>query len=189
MLLIASKSYGQTSLDSVLVNIEKNNKTIVANTRYWEAKNLEHKTRLAPSNPKVDYDYLIGTPYDAGNQTEFAITQSFDFPAVYSKKRALSDEQIKQAEFKLTVTRQDVLLEAKLVCIELIYRNKLNSKLSLRQQNTEKWPPSFQIGLEKGGSDIMDVNKAKLQLVELGAELLENYSMINQLNQMPNIDF
>ncbi|HSI74649.1 MAG TPA: hypothetical protein VK957_02090 [Lunatimonas sp.] len=58
-MLIASKSYGQTSIDSVLVNIEKNNKTILANTRFWEAKNLDYKTRLTPNNPKIDYDYLI----------------------------------------------------------------------------------------------------------------------------------
>lgn len=183
VLITALNLTGQTTIDSVLVNIGKNNKTIVANTKYWDAKKLEYQTGLTPYNPKVDYDYLIGTPSNAGNQTEFAITQTFDFPTVYSKKRKLSNEQMKQAEFQLDANRKDVLLEAKLICIELIYRNKLNSELTIRKQNTEKWLSAFQVNLEKGQGNIMDVNKTKLQLIEINAAFQENFSISNQLNQ------
>jgi outer membrane protein, heavy metal efflux system len=182
-LLLATKVKGQTSIDSVLANIARNNKTIIANTKYWEAKTLEYQTGLTPYNPKVDYDYLIGTPSNAGNQIDFAITQSFDFPTVYARKKSLSNEQIKQAEFQLKANRQDILLEAKLICIELIYRNKLNSELTIRKQNTEKWLTAFQTSLEKGQGNIMDVNKAKLQLIEINAAFQENLSISNQLNQ------
>lgn len=88
LLVLVVKVNGQITIDSVLVNIAKNNKTIIANNKYWEAKNLEYQTGLNPYNPKVDYDYLIGTPENAGNQTDFAVTQSFDFPTVYVKKEA-----------------------------------------------------------------------------------------------------
>ncbi len=181
--LLAIKVNGQTSIDSVLANIARNNKTIIANTKYWEAKTLEYQTGLTPYNPKVDYDYLIGTPSNAGNQTDFAITQSFDFPTVYARKKQLSNEQIKQAEFQLNANRQEVLLEAKIICIELIYRNKFNSELTTRKQNTEKWLTAFQKSLEKGQGNIMDVNKAKLQLIEINASFQENLSISNQLNQ------
>jgi outer membrane protein, heavy metal efflux system len=182
-LLLAIKVNGQTSIDSVLANIARNNKTIIANTKYWEAKTLEYQTGLTPNNPKLDYDYLIGTPSNAGNQAEFTITQTFDFPTVYARKKHLSKEQIKQSEFQLNANRQDILLEAKLICIELIYRNKLNSELTIRKQNTEKWLTAFQKSLEKGQGNIMDVNKAKLQLIEINAAFQENRSISNQLNQ------
>ena len=126
---------------------------------------------------------MIGTPSNAGNQTDFAITQSFDFPTVYARKKQLSNEQIKQAEFQLNANRQEVLLEAKIICIELIYRNKFNSELTTRKQNTEKWLTAFQKSLEKGQGNIMDVNKAKLQLIEINASFQENLSISNQLNQ------
>lgn len=185
ILLIVSvtKSNGQTTIDSVLENIEKNNKTIVVNTRYWEVKKLEYQIGLTPYDPKVDYDYLIGTPANAGNQTDFAITQTFDFPTAYARKKKLSNELIKQAEFHLSTNRQKVLLEAKLICIELIYRNKLNYELTIRKQNTEKWLAAFQKSLEKGQGNIMDVNKAKLQRIEIEAAAQENLSIINQLGQ------
>jgi cobalt-zinc-cadmium efflux system outer membrane protein len=65
----------------------------------------------------------------------------------------------------------------------LIYRNKLNSELTTRKQNTEKWLTAFQKSLEKGQGNIMDVNKAKLQLIEINASFQENLSISNQLNQ------
>lgn len=182
MFILAVNVNGQNTIDSVLANIEKNNKNIFANTKYWEARKLEFQTGLTPYNPKVDYSYLFGSPATAGNQTEFKITQSFDFPTVYGKKKQRSNEQIKQAEFHLAANRQDVLLEAKLICIELIYRNKLMEELSLRKQNTENWLAAFQKSLERGEGNIMDVNKAQLQLIEINAAFRENLSLSNQLN-------
>lgn len=183
MLIFAIGVNGQSSIDSVLVYIEKNNKTIIAHTKYWEAKELEYQTGLTPDNPKVEFDHLIGTPSNAGNQTDFAVTQSFDFPTAYSRKKQLSKEQIKQKEFQLAANRQEVLLEAKLICIELIYRNILKSELTNHRQNTEKWLFAFQRSMEKGEGNIMDVNKAKLQLIEVKAAFQKNLSISNQLNQ------
>lgn len=183
LLFSALNVCAQSAIDSVLVGIAKNNKTILANTQFWEARKLEYQTGLSPYNPKVDYDYLIGTPSNAGNQTEFAVTQTFNFPSVYVRKKQLSNEQIRQAAFQVNATRQQVLLEAKLICIEMIYRNKLSIELTNRRQNTEKWLVAFQKSLEKGQGNIMDVNKARLQLIEINAAFQENSSSRNQLNQ------
>lgn len=173
----------QSTINSVLSSIEKNNKTIQANAQFWEYKKLEYRTGLTPSNPTVEYDYMIGSPSNAGNQTDFVVNQSFDFPTAYSKKKQLSNEQIAQSEFQLLSTRQNVLLEAKYVCIELVYRNKFQTELLKRKTNTEKWFVAFQKRLEKGEGNILDVNKAKLQLIEIKAVFQDNLSIINQLNQ------
>jgi outer membrane protein TolC len=173
----------QSTVDSVLSNIARNNKTIRANMQYWEAQKQEFQTGLTPYNPKVDYDYLNGSPASAGNQADFSVTQSFDFPTAYIKKKQLSKEQVAQVEFKMILNRQDVLLEAKSICIELVYRNKLQEELRKKKQNTEKWLGNFQTKLEKGEGNILDVNKALLQGIEIRAEYQENLSSINQLNQ------
>ena len=180
---IALNAKSQISIDSVLYKIEQNNKTIQANVQFWEVKKMEYKTGLTPYNPKVEYDYLNGSPEGAGNQIEFSITQSFDFPTVYSKRKQLSREQIKQAEFQLTSAKQDILLEAKLICIELVYRDKFQSEVIKRKQSTEKWLADFQSSMIKGGRSVLDVNKAKLQLTEINADFQKNRSAINQLNQ------
>ncbi len=173
----------QSNIDTVLSSISKNNKTILANTQYWEAQKLEYKTGLTPNNPTVEYDYLFGNSVGAGNQTDLTVTQSFDFPTAYVKKKQLSEQKITQAEFQLTSARQNILLEAKNVCLELVYRNKLQIQLLERKQNTEKLFKDFQTKLEKGEGNILDVNKAQLQLIEIKKEFQENISHINQLNQ------
>lgn len=183
LLAFSINAKAQSTIDSVLSVIATNNKTIQANVQFWEAMKMEFKTGLNPNNPTVEFDYLFGSPANAGNQTDFVINQSFDFPTTYTKKKQLSNEQIAQAEFQLISTRQDVLLEAKNVCIELVYRNKFQIELMSRKQNTEKWVGTFQTKLEKGEGNILDLNKAKLQLIEINTAFQENTTTINQLNQ------
>lgn len=172
----------QSTIDAVLSEISKNNKTILATAQFYEAQNLEYKTGLSPNNPTVEYDFLKGTPANAGNLHEFMIAQQFDFPTAYIKKSQLAKMQTAQSEFEITANRQDILLGAKKICIALVYQNKLQGQLLQQKQNTEKLMADFQTKLEKGDGNILDVNKAKLQLIETKKQFQENVSIINELN-------
>ncbi|MDF1516971.1 MAG: hypothetical protein P1P79_03410, partial [Lutibacter sp.] len=135
--------YSQSNMDAVLAEIAKNNKTIQANTQYWSAQKVQYQTGNSLYNPTIEYDYLKGSPADAGNQTDIVVTQSFDFPTVYGKKNQLTDQQILQADLYLQAANQALLLEAKMICIELVYRNKLQIPLAKRKEATEKWLGQF----------------------------------------------
>lgn len=173
----------QSTIDETLAAVSKNNKTLAAEKQKWEARKLEFNTGLTPSNPTVEYDYLYGSPANAGNQTDFTVAQEFDFPTAYSRKRRLADEQSKQAEFYLTSDRQDVLLEAKRVCIKLVYHNKLQTQLSKRLSDAEKVQKGFQSRLDKGDGNILDLNKANVQLIQVRKAYQTNLSEITQFNQ------
>jgi outer membrane protein, heavy metal efflux system len=173
----------QNSIDNVLLEIEKNNKSIKANQQYTEAKKLEYKTGLTLKNPSVEYEYLNGLPVGAGNQTDFLAVQSFDFPTAYGKKKQVSDLQIEQTKFQLTAIRQDILLEAKKTCLELVYYNKKQVELDKRLQNVEKLNSDYQKKLSEGEANILDANKAKLQLINLQNDLRFNSSQIVQITQ------
>lgn len=183
LLVIAVKGSAQSKMENVLAEIKKNNKTIIAHAQHWEAEKLNYKTGLTPSNPTVEYDYLYGNNLITGNQSEFSINQQFDFPTAYFKKNQLANQQTVQADFKLTATRQDILLEAKNACIQLVYHNKMKGLLSQQKLNTEKILADFNKRLETGDGNILDVNKAKLQLLEINKSYQNNLSEINQLNQ------
>lgn len=175
--------YSQSNMDAVLAEIAKNNKTIQANTQYWSAQKVQYQTGNSLYNPTVEYDYLKGSPADAGNQTDIVVTQSFDFPTVYGKKNQLADQQILQADLYLQAANQALLLEAKMICIELVYRNKLQIPLAKRKEATEKWLGQFNRKLETGDGTILDVNKAEIQLLEIKKQFLENASFIAKLNE------
>jgi len=183
LMFVSSSIKAQNSIDNVLIEIAKNNKSIQANERYIEAKKLQYKTGLTLKNPSIEYEYLNGSPVGAGNQTDFLAVQSFDFPTAYSKKKQVADLQIEQTDFQLTALKRDVLLNTKQTCIEMIYYNKKQVELEKRIQNAEKLNSDYQKKLNNGEANILDANKAKLQLINLQNDIRFNSSQITQLNQ------
>lgn len=182
-MVIFSLGYSQSTIENALTEIAKNNKTIQANTQYWNAQKVQYKTGNSLYNPTVEYDYLKGSPANAGNQTDFTITQSFDFPTVYGKKNALASQLDIQADLQLKASNQELLLEAKKICIELVYRNKLQVPLTKRKEATEKWLENFRKKLTNGDGTILDVNKAEIQLLEIKKQFQDNISIIAKLNE------
>ncbi|HEY0047399.1 MAG TPA: TolC family protein [Flavobacterium sp.] len=170
-------------METTLAEISKNNKTILANAAAGDAQKLQFTTGLNLANPVVEFDYLKGSPANAGNQTDFTVSQQFDFPTAYAKKRQLVDQQSSQVALQLQVKRQDILLEAKKACIRLIFHNKLQSQLLQRKKAAEKLSNNYQSRLDKGDANILDVNKAHLQVIEITNSFQRNISLINQLNQ------
>ena len=183
MMLFASNIKAQSNIENVLLKIEKNNKSIKAHQQYVAAKKLHYKTGITLQNPSVEYEYLNGSPANAGSQTDFLILQSFDFPTAYGKKKQVAELQIEQIDFQLTAIRRDILLNAKQFCIELIYHNKKQTELKKRLKNAEKLHSDYQKKLINGDANILDVNKAKLQLINLQNDFRFNSSQINQFNQ------
>lgn len=183
VLLPLTTVYAQSTIDNALTEIAKNNTAIQANTQFWNTQKVQYKTGNTLYNPTFDYDYLNGSPANAGNQTEIVITQSFDFPTVYGKRNQLANERISQADLQLNAANQVVLLEAKKVCIELVYRNKLQIPLVKRKEATEKWLAFFKKKMDTGDGTILDVNKAEIQLLEIRKQFQENSSAIGVLNE------
>ncbi len=168
--LFIQTSVAQIGVDSVMKQVERNNKSINANKKYWNAKREEYKTGLTPYDPLVEYDYMWGSPVGAGNQRDFSVTQRLDFPTAYKRKKELSGQQIAQTELKQQVHRQNILLEAKLLILQVIYLNKKGVELNRRLINTQNLVNDYQKKFDKGDATILDINKAKLQLLNIQNE-------------------
>jgi cobalt-zinc-cadmium efflux system outer membrane protein len=171
------------SVSNVLQEIERNNKSLQAEKQYWEAEKLFYRTGLNPENPKAEYDYMVGSPAGAGNQTDMSITQAIDFPTAYGKRRNVSKEQVQQAEYKFQVTRQEILLEAKLICLELIHRNKLAEQLSIRLLNADKLLLATNQKATQGETNVLDLNKIKLLRLEIKNDFERNDMAVINLKQ------
>ncbi len=172
------QGFAQSDVIRVLKEVEANNKSIQSNKKYWEARRTEFKTGLTPYDPQVEYDYLFGSPVGAGNQRDFSVTQRLDFPTTYKRKRELSNTQIAQTDLQQSVYRQGILLQAKLVTLQIIYFNKKGAELNRRLANTQQLVADYQKKLDKGDVIILDVNKAKLQLLNIQNEVALNNNEI-----------
>ncbi|HRE40100.1 MAG TPA: TolC family protein [Ignavibacteria bacterium] len=177
--------YPQDGINKVLKGIESNNKLIKSATDYVNAKKMEFRTGLTPYDPEISFDYLFGTPKELGNQSEFMINFTFDFPTIYGKKSFLSDLKSENIIYESTILKQKILLEAKLICIELIYLDKREVELKTRLNDAEQLYEFFKIKLEKGEGNMIDVNKAKLQMMNALSDFELNESeRIKSLNKL-----
>lgn len=181
ILCLSVSSFAQTSIDQLLKEVERNNKSIIAEKQYWEAQKLSYKTGLTPDNPKAEIDYMVGRPEGAGNQRDIVIIQGFDFPTSYVKRKSFSNEQIENVDNQVNAFRQDVLLEAKLLCIELIYRTKLNEQLKERLNNADRLLTATNQQIERGETSILNVNKVKLLQLEIKSQSDLNATEIKTL--------
>jgi cobalt-zinc-cadmium efflux system outer membrane protein len=156
---------------------------LIANNQYLQSKKLESRVGNSLYNPFVEITNLFGAADNQGDQTEIKVIQSFDFPTSYGKRNKVADLKIGQTAYEQDILRQDILLEAKLTCIELIYLNKKKMLLISRTESMKTLLDLFQIKMDKGEGNILDVNKAKINLLNSNSELLVLENKINELNQ------
>lgn len=165
-----STLFAQNNIENVLVEIEKNNTTLSALKEKTEAGKLGNKTGIYLQNPEVEFNYLWSDPI-TGNRTDFSITQSFDFPTAYRYKNQISDIKNEQLGLEYQKQRKELILNARLICLQLIYSNALESELSNRLTNAERIANSYKAKLDAGESNILEYNKAQLNLLNLSKEL------------------
>ncbi|MFT5779106.1 MAG: cobalt-zinc-cadmium efflux system outer membrane protein [Crocinitomicaceae bacterium] len=160
-----SIGYGQSSIDSALTLISKNNKHIKSAVHFVTMKQLDNRSGLTLENPTISADYMIGRPVSGGNQLDFLAVQGFEFPTVYAKKGALADQQNLLLEMELIELRQNVLLEAKLVILEIIALNKQREILQERTNKAQRIVDDYQKRYSVGDTTVLVLNKSKIHLL------------------------
>jgi outer membrane protein TolC len=160
----------QSDIDSVLAQIERNNTTLVALQNRAEADKIGNKTGKYLQNPEIEFNYLWGNDI-TGNRTDFAATQAFDFPTAYSYKNQISDIKNEQVELEYQKKRKELLLNARFVCYELIYNNAVRAEFTKRLNHAQSIANAYKSKLDVGETNILEYNKAQLNLLNLSKEM------------------
>lgn len=180
----------QNSIQQILMDIESNNKTLKAARQLTQVQKIESKTGIYPSDINVDYEYMFGNEA-SGNQreSELTISQGFDFPTAYFQRNKIADMKSDQAEMQYRISRQDVLLEAKQLCTELVYYNKLKQILTNRLLNAEELSRSYKRRLETGDANILETNKIELELMNVKTEFrLNEVEIKNRIQKLSTLN-
>ena len=125
---------------------------------------LNSKTGIYLQNPKVGLDYLWGSPNTIGNRTDFNVTQTFDFPSAYKYRSSISDLQISQSDLEYQVEKANLLYEARLICIELVFYNALIRENKIRLEYATSIADAVKKMYDEGTRGILENNKAQLNL-------------------------
>ncbi len=153
------------SMEELLQLISQNNKELKAGASQAAAMKLQARTENNLADPQVNYSHLWGNKEGMGFTGEFIASQSFDFPTLYAQRNKLNKSRFKTYDAQYAVSRQQILLQARQLCLDLIYLNQLQSLLEDRLANAEALSRFYTVQLEKGAANIIESNKIDLELL------------------------
>ncbi len=179
--------YAQNNIDSVLAQIERNNTTLSALQKRAEADKIGNKTGNYLQNPEIVFNYLWGNDV-TGNRTDLSAKQAFDFPTAYSHKIQISEIKNEQVELEYQKQRKELLLNARLICFDLIYTNALKLELTNRLNHAKTIADAYKSKFDIGETNILEYNKAQLNLLNLSKAMesltIEQEALLAELTRL-----
>ena len=189
--IVAFSTYSIALADNigdVLKQVASNNLTLQALAHDNQADVLDIKASNSIGGPSVEYSPFFTKGYSGVAESELVVSQEIDFPTKYAARNKQAKMQNIVGEQLLIKQRRDILLQAQLLCIDLIRLNQTLSMLHERLANSETLLQMYQKRMDAGDANALELNKVKLDCMEvrtLGNEAQgERTSLLQQLRQL-----
>ena len=172
----------------LLADLEHASPVLQALKSAADAEKFSYKTGLVPEDPEVGFSYKWGTPKGVGNEVEFEVTQSFEFPTVYASAKKLSDLNVRNAELRYERARMEWYVEVRQLCVRVIYYNAVERLWRRRMEQADTLLLSYQKSFRLGETNSLDMNKARMNWVKLRNEyqnlLIDRESLEMELSRL-----
>ncbi len=159
--------FAQTDIMGELLNgIAQNNTELIAYRAFIESRQLENKSGNNLPDPQLSTFYLPYGENNGAEYTEYQISQSFEFPTVYAARGKWNDLQGQQLENEYAKLRQEILLQANKLIVDL---NTLQQRKELERTRREQGKQVYEQIQElykKEQVGILDLNKAKIAWIQ-----------------------
>ncbi|CAM3321894.1 TolC family protein [Aequorivita lipolytica] len=160
-------SYSQTNnIEELLNEIEQNNTELKGYQAFIESQQLENKSTNNLPDPQLSGYYLPFGDNATGDYTEYQISQSFEFPSVYGARGKWNASKSEQLASAYSTKRQEVLLQAKGIALELVFLQKQKVIVTERRTQSKQVFDQIQELFDKEQVGILDLNKAKIAWIQ-----------------------
>lgn len=173
-------------LNDFLSKVSDHNPQILAYEKLLEAKKVEAKSGLTPPDPFISGSFMPGRDQTTGNKRTWAISQSFSFPVKYLFQNKLNKNTFALAEQEYFYGRLQIMLDAEVTLLELIYNKKLLAKAEERRRGYDELSKAWRTMLDNGAATIMDYNSIIVELAEVKYQTSMLQSTINMLEERIN---
>ena len=167
LLALTGEVQAQSGIEQVLKNIEANNKELQANAQLITSQKLEAKTDNNLPDPTLSYAHLWGAKDKNETIGELVVSQSFDFPSLYATRNKLNRLKAGAFDSQADVFRQEKLLLAKEVCLDIIMLRQQKHILEERLRNAEELAKMYAKRLQTGDANALETNKINLELLNV----------------------
>ena len=164
------------SIDHVLQSIEQNNKELQSQVQLNKAQKMENRTANNLPDPTVSYSSFYKNGAGPGHGTEFVASQGFDFPTQYITRNRQADLANEALDKQQQAVRRDILLKAKTLCLDLILLNQEYELMDIRKKNADELEALYAKRLEAGDANILEVNKIKMERMNVQTEVAQNHA-------------
>ena len=170
-LLAATPAVAQDDLRRVLESVERNNLTLQAEAHATAGRTFEARTGNSLEPLSVSYSSAGDSPQALGKEGELEVSQSFDLPMLYATRSRIARTLAQQYETEYLALRQQILLEAKEVYLELCALHGIMELNRPRLAAAEHMAALFASRYETGDATAIDKNRTEVEYLLLKEEL------------------
>ncbi len=178
----------QSGISHILQEVRKNNTGLKALQQQLGADSLSFRTGIFPGNPDFEFAYSFGRPENLGNKVNISFVQSFDFPTAYTHRNRIAQSSIEQLSQIYEKQVRELLLQARLISLNIIYLNALSAEYEKRLTHARQMVDAYTRMFEAGQSGILELNKVKLNFLNLKKETeqisIDRQALLQQLQAL-----
>ena len=172
---------GAQGIDEILQQIRRNNPQLHAQDKARNAEKIELKTRNNLDRTAVSYSPFFANGVQGIASSELVVSQDFDFPTLYAGRNKMIKKQTEVLDTRFESLRRDVLLDARLLCIQLVHQQKLATVLKRQHDCMARLTSHCETNLQQGNATVMDLNKTRLEAMKLTTAMEECNAQISEI--------
>ena len=173
----------EDELRRVLESVERNNLSLRAEAYATAGRTYEARTGNSLEPLSISYSSMGDAPAALGKEGELEVSQSFDLPMLYATRSRIAATRARQYEAEYLALRQQILLEAQEVYLELCALHGIAEINAPRLTAAEHMAALFASRYETGDATAIDRNRTEFEYLLLREELSEVDKRIIELSQ------
>lgn len=193
--LVAVSAGAQNNITRILSSIEANNPRLKAGAQMVLSQKAEVSSQNSLEDPSFGFEHLWGAENARDRKYDISVSQSFDFPSLYVQRNQVGNLKRSLYDGQQALLRQQVLLQAKELCLRIVYLNRCIALGNERQAAADRLAHLYRDRLETGDAAILDVNKIEIEQLNVSTanarlrnELAACLSQLRVLNGGETLD-
>ena len=173
VLAFISYSAAAQDMESVLESIERNNVQLQSLRAANDAAKLETKMQNNLGDPSIEYSPFWAKGTDGISSSELVVSYGFDFPTQYVSRSRAGKLQRSAIDGQYQVERRNVLLQAKKLCLDIVFLSRKRELLSDRLGNADELLSVFSRRFSEGDASAIELNKIRMEKMDVAAALVQ----------------